>query len=197
MTKEQLIALKRLAKSMKYGSGPEHSKQIEKLSLKIHRELVRLGLSIDSKNDRRILSASSLLHNIGLPDKKHNEAAFDILKVEIPGTMGLTPLPPKDLSAILYCVLWHRGNIFQKRGDIKIIKQSNLKKLAAIVRVSDAMDRSFQQIVEDVVLILDGDSLEFVLKSKYPVRAETQRAMEKSDLLIEAFDLKDVSLIHG
>lgn len=197
MTKEQLIALKRLAKTMKYGSGPEHSKQVEKLSLKIYRELVRLGLLTDSKNDRRILGASALLHNIGLPDKKHNEAAFDILKVEIPNIMGSTPLAPKDLSAVLYCILWHRGDIFKKRGNIKIIQHPYVKKLASILRVSDAMDRSFQQIVEDVILNLDGGSLEFVLKSKYPVEAEIDRAIEKSDLLKAAFDLKNVSFIHG
>lgn len=194
MNNEQLAGLKQLAKSLNYGSGPAHSKQVKKLSLKIYDELAKLGLLVDSKNDRKILTVSALLHNIGLPEKNHNEAAFDILKNEIPDILVSTPLPPKDLSAILYGVLWHRGNVFKKRDAVKIIKRSRLKKLASIIRVSDALDRSWEQIVEDVSLDLEGNSLEFTLKSKYPVEVEKERAKEKADLLMEAFDLKNVNL---
>jgi exopolyphosphatase/guanosine-5'-triphosphate,3'-diphosphate pyrophosphatase len=195
MTDEQLKALKRFAKSLDYGSGPEHSKQVKRLSLKIFRELVRLNLLVDSENDRKILSAAALLHNIGLPAKRHNEAAFDILENEIPATLASDPLSPDDLSAILYCILWHRGNSFSQRHDIGISDLPHISKLAAIVRIADALDRSFQQVVDDVILDSTDNSLEFILKSKYSVDAERERAREKADLFIEAFKLKDVSFV--
>jgi exopolyphosphatase/guanosine-5'-triphosphate,3'-diphosphate pyrophosphatase len=192
MTAEQLKALKLLAKSLDYGSGSEHSKQVKRLSLKIYRELVRLNLLVDTKNDHKILTSSALLHNIGLPARRHNEAAFDILENEIPRTLASDPLSPDDLSAILYCILWHRGNSFSRRHDIGISNLPHVSKLAGIVRIADALDRSFQQVVEDVILDSTDNSLEFTLKSKYPVDAERERAREKAGLFIEAFKLKDV-----
>lgn len=193
MTREQLTSLKGLAKSLNYGSGPAHSKQVEKLSLKIYRELIKSKLLVTSTNDRLILSAAALLHNIGLPSEPHNKVAFDILVEKIPGISSLDSLPPQDLSAILYCVLWHRGNKFKKRAGIKISQQSHTKKLASIVRVADALDRSFQQIVEDVTLKSADNSLEFIVKSKPPADEERERAAEKADLMKEAFDLQNVS----
>jgi exopolyphosphatase / guanosine-5'-triphosphate,3'-diphosphate pyrophosphatase len=193
ITEEQLDSLKELAKSRDYGSGPAHSKQVEKLSLTILQDVVKLGLLKDSARDRKIISAAALLHNIGLPAKKHNEGAFDILKSEIPDKLADTPLAPHDFSDILYCILWHRGNTFKRRDDIKIVKRSHLKKLASIMRVADAMDRSFEQIIEDVTVKKTNNSLAFGLKSKYPMDAEKERAYEKADLLIKAFNLDGVS----
>src|ERR1039457_5324120 len=117
MTDAQLRTLRQLAQSLNYGSGPEHSKQVKSLSLNIYLELVRLELLVDSKNDCKILTASALLHNVGLPQKRHNQAAFDLLETEIPKTLGSKALSSFDMAAILYCVLWHRGSQFQKRGN--------------------------------------------------------------------------------
>jgi exopolyphosphatase/guanosine-5'-triphosphate,3'-diphosphate pyrophosphatase len=195
MTDEQLAALEQLAKYLNYGGGPDHSKQVQKLAAKIYRELVKAGLLVASENDLKILSASALLHDIGLPEKKHNQAAFDILKVEIPRTLIAIPLSSGDLSAVLYCVLWHRSNNFKKRDDVRIFKRLHVRRLAAIIRVGDALDRSLQQIVGDVSLNFDGHSLEFVLKSQYSLDIEKERAGEKANLLKEAFKLDSVSFV--
>lgn len=197
MTDEQLKMLKRFAKNLNYGVGPDHPKQVKKLSLKIYHQLVKSGLLVNSENDPKILSAAALLHDTGYPEKRHNAAAFDRLKVEIPGILESMPLSSDDLSAILYCALWHRSNDFTQRDDIKIFNRPHVEKLAGILRVADALDRSLQQLVQDLSLQLQGDSLKFVLKSKYSIDIEKQRAGEKANLLEQAFKLRDISFVQN
>jgi len=193
MTNKQLRELEKLAEDRDYGSGPAHSKQVEKLTLEIYGGIVSLGLLTESNNDRRILSAAAWLHNIGVPADKHNQVAFDRLRTDIPAALITDPLPAKDLSAILYCVLWHRGNKHKSRADVKIIRRPHVTKLAAILRVADALDRSFTQKIDDVSVTRNENSLEFKLSSSYPVVDEIERAQEKANLLIEAFGLKEIS----
>jgi hypothetical protein len=61
------------------------------------------------------------------------------------------------------------------------------------LRVGDALDRSLQQLVEDVKLKLDGRVLKFKLKSKYAVNAEEERGPQKADLMLVAFELKKIT----
>jgi len=48
--------------------------------------------------DRELLNAAALLHDIGRPKEPHHEVAFEILSEEIPGHMGNQPLSKEELS---------------------------------------------------------------------------------------------------
>lgn len=197
MTLEQLAVLEQLAKENNFGRGPGHAKQVRKLSLKIYDELVRLGLLDGADRDKAILSAVALLHDIGLPKEPHNEAAFNMLNSEIPKLLATQPLPLEDLSALLYCVLWHRGSRFAGRGNIEIVNPGYTRKMAAITRVADALDRTLRQLVEDVSLGLSAERLSFTVTSEQPIEVELSRAKDKSDLLKEAFRLAAVDFRYG
>jgi hypothetical protein len=133
MNSEQLQHLKRLAKNENYGPSPSHAKQVKRLSTRIYKELARLRVLHKSKNDLAILQSASLLHNIGLPEEPHNKTGFDMLSVEIPKALSAIPLAPDELSAILYCVFWHRGRSFNQRRNIEIKDQPHIRKMAAIL----------------------------------------------------------------
>jgi exopolyphosphatase/guanosine-5'-triphosphate,3'-diphosphate pyrophosphatase len=197
MNSEQLQALKRLAKEKNYGGSPEHAKQVMRLSIRIYKELLRLGALPKLKSDRRILRSAALLHNTGLPEEPHNETGFDLLRVEIPRALSKIPLAPEELSTILYCVLWHRGRTFNRRGKIEIDDPPRVRRLAAILRVADALDRSFSQIVEDVSLSLIDGRLIFSVSSAQPAEDEIQRAEEKADLMREAYDVRGIEFAHA
>ena len=197
MIPEQLESLRKVAKGKNYGRGPDHAKQVNKLSQKIHDELLRLGLMDVASGQKEVLEAASLLHDVGLPREPHNEVAFDFLSGEIPKHMVGNPLRGEELPAILYCILWHRGRSFARRGTIDIANPSSTKKLAAILRVADALDRTLRQVVKDVSLCLDGQCLIFTASSSYPIDIEMHRGSEKADLMKEAFDLTEVAFKHG
>ena len=196
MKSEQLIILEQLAKKYRYGRSPEHAKQVKKLSLQILDELYKLRMLPTSPQDRFVLEAAALLHDTGLATetfrKPHNESGFDMLAVEIPEVLSANPLSSAELSTILYCVLWHRGDAFNKRGNIKIEDLAYVKKMAAILRIADALNRTLAQVVEDVSLSLTDNSLKFSISATRSADTEIKRATEKDDLFKEAFDLTDI-----
>jgi exopolyphosphatase/guanosine-5'-triphosphate,3'-diphosphate pyrophosphatase len=156
-----------------------------------------------SKNDKTILRSASLLHNTGLPEEPHNKTGFDMLSVEIPRALSTIPLAQEDLSTILYCVLWHRGRAFKQRGHVEIKDRPHVRKMAAILRVADGLDRSLMQVVENVSLNLIGGRLRFSISATQAADAEIKRADEKADLMREAFGVKAIeftdadSVSHG
>jgi exopolyphosphatase/guanosine-5'-triphosphate,3'-diphosphate pyrophosphatase len=190
--REQFEALEELAARHNYGLGPEHPKHVLKLSLKIFEQFVALGLLPESASDRLIISAAALLHNLALPSEPHNKVAFDLLAAEAPAELKDAPLSVLDFSAVLYCVLWHRGSKFKKRGAVKVVDRPHLEKLAAIIRVADALDRSQEQLVNNIRVELDGEALVFRLKSPADVGEEAARAEEKADLMKKAFALDQI-----
>ena len=191
MTPEQMQTFKKLAAERKYGRGPWHAKQVGKLSLDIYEEFVRLGMLKKADEDKQVLDAASLLHDIGLPKEPHNEVAFD----EVLKYLGVSKA--EEFSTLLYCILWHRGGMFVKRDNVDIISPTYTKKMAAILRVADALDRTLRQLVKSVSLRSDGQHLMFRLSSENPITTEISRAKEKADLMKEAYSLTEVSFEHA
>ena len=57
-----------------------------------------MGMLKQVTQDRELLNAAALLHDIGRPKEPHHEVAFEILSEEIPGHMGNQPLSKEELS---------------------------------------------------------------------------------------------------
>jgi exopolyphosphatase/guanosine-5'-triphosphate,3'-diphosphate pyrophosphatase len=197
VNREQLEILRKLASDKEYGRGTDHANQVKRLSLRVYDEFVRLGMLQKLGDDKHVLEAAALLHDIGLFKEPHNEVAFDFLSATLPRLMATNPLTVEESSTILYCVLWHRGGRFAERGGIRIADLSHTKKVAAILRVGDALDRTLQQLVEDVSIRIDNGRLIFTVLSKYPVETEINRAKEKADLMKEAYTLTGVGFEHA
>lgn len=196
MELSQCKELEQIAIERNYGRGKEHSYQVKRLALVIYDELNRLGI-LDGREGEKVIEAAALLHDIGLPQEPHNESAFDILTTEIPKRLQSEPLSEHELSAILYCVLWHRGKYPTKRNDVEIVIPLYIEKIASIIRVADALDRGLCQRVEGVRLELSDNHLIFKVIAHENIKVELKRAEEKSDLLKEAFNLEEVNFIHA
>ena len=196
MELSQYKALEQIAIERNYGRGKEHSYQVKRLALGIYDELNRLGI-LDIREGEKVIEAAALLHDIGWPQEPHNESAFDILTTEIPKRLQSEPLSEQELSAILYCVLWHRDDKFPKRGDVEIVNPSHIEKLASIIRVADALDHGLHQRVDKVRLELNDNRLIFKVIAHKDICDELGRAKEKSDLLKKAFNLEEVKFIHA
>ena len=197
MNENHLKILKKLAVSKNYGQGPDHALQVSKLSLKIYEELVRLQLLSDSAEDRCILEAAAVLHDIGHPQEPHNEAGFDFLSEEIPKLTADAPISNAALSTLLTSVLWHNERNYLKRGNIEIPDRNRSEKIAAIIRVADGFEIEGQPPIETVSLSLENKLLKIVVVSKHTVDLQITRAKAKSDLMKSAFDLQDIVFEHS
>jgi exopolyphosphatase/pppGpp-phosphohydrolase len=196
MKKSHLTILKNLAEKKNYGQGPGHALQVSKLALKIYDELVRLKLLDDSPEDRLILEAAALLHDIGHPQEPHHEVGFDFLAEEIPKLTKEEPISNAALSTLLTSVLWHNERNYLKRGVIEIPDRARSEKVAAIIRVADGLDMISQPPVENIRLSLEGKLLKIFVVSRHPVDLQIEQAREKSDLMKSAFRLGDIAFEH-
>jgi len=197
MNKNHLKILKKLAVSKNYGQGPDHALQVSKLSLKIYDELVRLKLLNDNPEDRVILEAAAVLHDVGHPQEPHHEVGFDFLAEEIPKLTADAPISDAALSTLLTSVLWHNERNYLKRGSVEILDRNRSEKVAAIIRVADGLDLPSQPPIETVNLRLENQRLRFIIVSKRPVDLQIAQAKEKSDLMKSAFVLQDIIFEHS
>jgi len=197
MNKNHLKILKKLAVSKNYGQGPDHALQVSKLSLKIYDELVRLKLLNDNPEDRVILEAAAVLHDVGHPQEQHHEVGFDFLAEEIPKLTADAPISNAALSTLLTSVLWHNERNYLKRGSVEILDRNRSEKVAAIIRVADGLDLPSQPPIETVNLRLENQRLRFIIVSKRPVDLQIAQAKEKSDLMKSAFVLQDIIFEHS
>jgi exopolyphosphatase/pppGpp-phosphohydrolase len=197
MNKNHLKILKKLAVSKNYGQGPDHALQVSKLSLKIYDEFVRLKLLNDNPEDRVILEAAAVLHDVGHPQEPHHEVGFDFLAEEIPKLTAEAPISNAALSTLLTSVLWHNERNYLKRGSVEILDRNRSEKVAAIIRVADGLDMPSQPPIETVSLTLVNQQLRFIIVSKHPVDLQIAQAKEKSDLMKSAFFLEDIIFKHS
>src|SRR5271157_5376303 len=197
MNKNHLKILKNLAESRNYGQGPAHALQVSKLSLRIYDELVRLKLLNNNSEDRVILEAAAVLHDIGHPQEPHHEVGFDFLAEEIPKLTSDAPISNAALSTLLTTVLWHNERNYLKRGSIEILDRTHSEKIAAIIRVADGLALIGQAPIETISLVLENQRLRFIVISKHPVSLHIAQAQEKSDLMKSAFALQDIIFEHS
>jgi exopolyphosphatase/pppGpp-phosphohydrolase len=192
LNKNHLSILKNLAESKNYGQGPAHALQVTKLSLRIYDELVRLKLMKADSEDRVILEAAAVLHDIGHPQQPHHEAGFDFLADEIPRLTSAEPISKEALSTLLVSVLWHNERSYLKRGSIEIPDRNHAEKIAAIIRVADGLDLISQPPIEEIALSYNNKTLRFAIASKHPIDSQIARAKSRSDLMKSAFALQDI-----
>jgi exopolyphosphatase/pppGpp-phosphohydrolase len=195
MNKNHLKILKKLAESRNYGQGPAHALQVSKLSLKIYDELVRLEMLADNPEDRVILEAAAVLHDIGHPQEPHHEAGFDFLSNEIPKLTAQDPISNAALSTLLVSVLWHNERTYLKRGSIEIPDRTHAEQIAAIIRVADGLDLMSQAPITDISLSLQNRQLQIEVISKHPVDLQIKEAASKSDLMKSVFALRNIVFV--
>lgn len=196
MHRGHLEILKQFAKKKNYGRGEAHAVQVSRLSLKIYDELVRLKLITNEPEDRLILEAGAVLHDIGLPQEPHHETGFDVLANEIPKMTADDPMSNVALSTLLTTVLWHDERNSLKHQSIEILDKKRSEKIASIIRVADALGMADQPPVENASLSLKDGYLRFDVESRHAAGLQIEQAKLKSDLMKNIFNLKDIIFIH-
>lgn len=163
----------------KYDHEPAHAEQVTKLSLIIF-DKTKGMLHEFSQNERDLLEAGALLHDIGyyIGAQGHNKNSKKIIKHN-----GLAGFSKDEVRAIAKIARFHRGRLPEK-------PDFTTNKLAAMVRVADALDRTHYSVVDDIEFQRDS-GLTFLLKLRTPdCRFEILKAQDKKDLFEREFGLE-------
>jgi exopolyphosphatase/guanosine-5'-triphosphate,3'-diphosphate pyrophosphatase len=164
-----------------------HARQVQKLALRLFDSVgARIGLD---PVDRQTLADAALLHDIGYHinyDKHHKHSYHLITHAEL---LGMTPA---EQVLIANVARYHRGAEPKKShtnfGPLKSAERDRIKRLSAILRVADGLDRGHTAAVEDIRVRWLERALRIIPVPAHKaasLRLELWGASKKSALLAE------------
>ncbi len=178
-----------LAVGRRFGYEEAHAHQVTRLAEKIFDALApEYGLS---RHHRTLLSAAALLHDAGYHiahDGHHKHALYLIKHSE------LTGFSEAEREVIANVARYHRGAPPKERHpDYAALNQQDrqtVSRLAAILRVADALDRSHDSRVQDLTLRRDGQVMHIQLHAALDCDREIFAAEQKRDLFEQIYNCR-------
>lgn len=173
-----------------YDANMQHCYHVQKLALSLFDQTQTLhGLGAE---ERRLLGAAALLHDIGMYVdyyNHHKHGFYLILNTRLYG------LCHRELVMCAFIVGMHR--ITELKQDWKeykaIIDKDDyemVKKLALFVRLAEKLDRNEYGSVDDIECCITDDSIQMMLKTNYDSDLEIAVAMKNEKAFEKVFDRK-------
>ncbi len=172
-----------------YTGALAHGRQVERLAAALFRELTPLH-QLDGLWEAR-LRAAARLHDIGWVEgrKKHHKTSMRLIETDPSLVPDETERPLVALLARYHRRAWpsrrHRRFAALSREDRKCVLR-----LAALLRLADALDYSRQGLVESLSVRIGKKKVELCLRAKAPCVEELRRAGTKGDLFEAEFGKK-------
>ena len=143
----------------RFRTDDEHVEHVARLSLQMFDELGEAGLHDLDGEDRELLWAACMLHDIGVTidyDDHHRHSHYLILNTGLPG------FSPRELELIALIARWHRKGepdpeelgALERKGD-----GDRLRLLCGVIRLAEQLERSRDRSIRAVRLERDGDAL--------------------------------------
>ena len=166
-----------------------HGLQVGRLAISLFDQLREIhGLG---ESDRRLLLAAAILHDIGsfISRKRHHKHSLYLLsRSELPG------LSPTEMLMVANIARYHRKNIpSSTHPEFMRLSEENRKRttrLAALLRVADALDRTHLQNVEGVKVEEESEGVELVLDCDGDCVLERWALAQKKTLFERVFKTK-------
>lgn len=182
-----------LAQRYKIDRG--HSLQVRKLCSMLFDQLQDMhGLT---RHDRLLLNVAAVLHEIGTfisPRNHHRHGQYIILNSEIFG------LSRQDVEIIGLLARYHRHGAPTDKdssyAELELHNRLRVQKLAALLRVADAMERAHSHRISDFTVRFNGRRLELLVPGVHDLTIENLAMSRKADLFTAIFGY-DVRLVSA
>jgi exopolyphosphatase/guanosine-5'-triphosphate,3'-diphosphate pyrophosphatase len=177
----------------KYRFDENHSRHVTALALNLFDALLTMhGMD---RRARLLLEVAGLLHDVGMfirSSGHHKHSQYILANSEIFG------LHQEDLDVISNVVRYHRKAppnathiafiALQREDRILVLK------LAAILRVADALDRGHAQRIKDIKVEQREDAILITVMGSHDLTLERLGLEEKSDMFQDVFGYKVILL---
>jgi exopolyphosphatase / guanosine-5'-triphosphate,3'-diphosphate pyrophosphatase len=168
-----------------------HSEQVLKLSLRIFDRICKeFGLT---GKDEEYLEAAAILHDIGhnLSHAQHHRHSYYLIR-----NCELLGFNDEEIEIIANISRYHRKSHpkikHENFNKLSLKNKDKVKKLSAILRIADGMDRSHNAVIKDIEITIDNNALNFILKTDNNIKPELEiwGANMRKELFEEVFQKK-------
>lgn len=175
----------------RYQSDPSHGEHVGNLCQKFFTELADLHQL--TEHDQLLLQVSAILHEVGTyvsPRAHHKHSEYLILNSEV---FGLDRL---DVTIVALVARYHRhsGPRMEHRIYAELSTEDRIRvcKLAALLRVADALERTHVQRVAQIEIRQEAGKLRIRLPGLADAAVERLAMASKADLFEQVFGLSVV-----
>ncbi len=166
---------------MRYEQSFDHSRIVAGMALSLFDQTVQMHGYGDHERD--LLFYAAMLHDIGhaLSDKRHDEFTFEAI---INAAFSSITEDDRELIANIACL--HRlpyGELSMEHcARLKPERQLLVKRMAALLRIADALDESGRHAVQAVRCYEDRGVVTVDLHAVSKVRQEREAVLRKADM---------------
>jgi exopolyphosphatase/guanosine-5'-triphosphate,3'-diphosphate pyrophosphatase len=183
---EQQLTKAAISLGRRFMFDEAHGLQVARLALSIFEQLEDFH-GLDNSN-RRLLLAAAILHDVGgfISRKGHHKHSFYLIsRSELPG------LSPTEMLMVANIARYHRKNIPRPtHPEFMRLSEANrdrTTRLAAILRIADALDRTHLQFVEGVEAVAGPKQVRLVLECNGDCILERWALNQKKGLFEKVF----------
>jgi exopolyphosphatase / guanosine-5'-triphosphate,3'-diphosphate pyrophosphatase len=170
-----------------YHPDAAHTEHVARLSLEIWDALAEAGVHPGRADERELLWAAAVLHDVGMAvdyDDHHKHSRYLILSAGLPG------FSPRETALIGQAARYHRkgqpalGEFapLARKGD-----EALLARCAAILRVTEQLERSRDQAVRHAKPVVGDGRVELRLESRSDATVSRWGAQNEADVFRRAF----------
>jgi exopolyphosphatase/guanosine-5'-triphosphate,3'-diphosphate pyrophosphatase len=177
-----------LATGRRFGFDETHARQVAGLAISLFDQLQEeheLG-----EAERRVLLAGALLHDVGQfisYRRHHRHSHYLISNSELPG------FTPGQIELVALVARYHRRaepkDAHPEYAALPRDDQSRVRRLAALLRVADALDREHEQKVSAVEARVADGEVELEIRGSGDLLLEQWALQKKSRMFEQEFDL--------
>lgn len=171
-----------------------HSRHVAKLALVLF-DALKESLSL-KEDDRELLEYASYLHDIGyyISHSAHHKHALYIIRHS-----DLLGFRQEEIEIIANIARYHRRSTPKKRHveywKLAAPIRSRIRRLSAILRIADGLDRSHYQNVQELTIEILENKLVLNIKTLDEPHLEIWGAMRKS-LLLKEVTGKEIAIVR-
>ena len=172
----------------KYNYDAKHAVAIEQYSLRIFDSMAAVhGMA---KRERFLLQIACVFHDIGkhIGLRRHYLNSFHLVK-----SYDLLGFSDAERAMIAYVAYYHSSNppdiASPELREFSEIQRMTISKLAAIIRIADALDRSHQQKITAIEIVVAGEELQITMKYHGNTALEEWMFEEKADFFEEVYGI--------
>lgn len=176
----------------RYSYDKKHTSQVEKLALVIFDKIAKsYGMG---PRERVLLRGTAILHDLGKYICMRSHTIYTCQLIMSTDILGFSERERQIMAMAAYYHAYDIGDrlppSLQPVTDPK--RMAIIAKLAAIIRLADAMDRSYQQKVKNINVSLKENTLYFQVSSKQDIALEKWTFNKNNDFFEEVYGLKAV-----